>query len=387
MNVARRPIWLLLLVTTCAIASVMGLATSAHLASSFSSPSATPGGATPVAGLATPATPVATLVMGLDIPAFPSKSITSDIDRIGSDIAKHAPPGVIPLTSKRVYDTGSILNDEREKMLEGDARVLASYGIPVLVFARRSTDTVAESQVFADNLRSQRNVESAPGADDGLVMLLTVSTQFPYRGEVVISTGEQTLPVQGLDQEKFDQIYRDDIVPNLRQGKNFDALNISLRHMTYNAQFVPGPVPATSLRQDKMASLLSVIAPLGAALLGLLIEIQWLIPTAKFRHAGVSRRHVNKGLIAGGLGFATILTVLAVYSRSSIGSGYAVLSFAILAANGLFGRDRVNGIRNSRRRMRVLRVHPRLTFRRHPAPVASPHPSNGVSIPARRRHQ
>lgn len=387
MNVARRQIWLLLLVVLCAIASIMGMATSTHLASSFSSPPATPGsGSTPAAQIATSASPVASPMAGLDIPAFPSRTTITDIDHVGLDIAKHALPAAAPLANKRVYDMGSVLNDENEKTLEGGARVLASYGVPVLLFARRSTDTVAESQIFAGNLHSQRNVESAPGADDGLVMLLTVDTQFPYTGTIVVSTGVHTLPVQGLNQERLDQIYREDIVPNLRQGKNFDALNISLQHMTYNAQFVPGPVPATSLRQDKIASLVSVIAPLGAALLGLLIGIQWLIPTAKFQRAGINRRHVNKGLIAGGLGFATVLTVLAVYSRSASGAGYAVLSFAILAANGLFGRGRVNGIPNSRRRMGVLRVHPRLTFRRHPAPVASPHPSNGVSIPAPRRH-
>ena len=386
MNVARRPTWLLLVVAICAVASVMGMATSAQLSSSLPNQAATPGsGALPVARSATPATRTTIPANGSDNAVLPARTTITDIDRAGSDIAKSALPAAVPLANKRVYDTSSLISSMDEKTLEGDARVLASYGVPVLVYVRRSTDTVAASQIFADNLRSQRRVESAPGADDGLVMLLTVDMRSSHSGNVVFSTGEQTLPVHGLDQESVDQIYREDIVPNLRQGKIFDALNISLRHMTYNAQFVPGDVPATSVRQDAVASLLSVIAPLGTMLLGVSIGIQWLIPTLRFQRAGLNRRHVNKALIAGGLGFAIVLAMLAVYARSTTGAGCAVLPFAILAANGLLGRTRMNGIRDEKRRTRVLRVHPRLTFRRHPAPTVSTAPSSDAPIPARRR--
>lgn len=120
MNVARRQIWLLLLVVLCAIASIMGMATSTHLASSFSSPPATPGsGSTPAAQIATSASPVASPMAGLDIPAFPSRTTITDIDHVGLDIAKHALPAAAPLANKRVYDMGSVLNDENEKTLEG----------------------------------------------------------------------------------------------------------------------------------------------------------------------------------------------------------------------------------------------------------------------------
>ncbi|MGI8485087.1 MAG: TPM domain-containing protein, partial [Thermomicrobiales bacterium] len=284
MNVARRPIWLLLVVAICAAASVMGMATSAHLAASLPGAAGTPvGSATPTSMGATPA---ATPTSSANRSIFPSSTEINDIDRAGSDIVKSALPASIPLANKRIYDTGLLINTVNEKTLEGDARVLASYGVPILVYVRRSPDSIAESQAFADNLRLQRRIESAPGADDGLVMLLTTNVQSSYGGNVVFSTGAHTLPVHGLDQAVIDRIQAEDIVPRLRQGKFYDALNISLRHMSYSAQFVPGPVPPTSLHQDMVASLLLVVAPLGTVLLALASGILWMIPAPQFLRLG-----------------------------------------------------------------------------------------------------
>lgn len=370
LNVARRPIWLLLVVAICAVASVMGMATSAHLASSLPNAAATPG---------SDATPRSVTQV------FPVSTVISDIERPGPDIAKNAVPSTIPLANKRVYDSGLLIGSANEKTLEGDARVLASYGVPVLVYVRRSSDSVAESQSFADNLRLQRGVESVAGADDGLVMLLTVDMQSNNTGKVVFSTGEHTLPVNGLDQEALDRIQREDIIPNLRRGNIYDALNISLRHMTYSAQFVPGAVAPTSLRQDMVASLLSVIAPLGTLLLGIASGILWLAPTSLFKRAGLTRRNANKAVILAGLGFAIALMVSAVYARSATGAGCAALAFSILAANGLIGRTHANGMRTLKRSTRVLRVRPRLAFRPHPKPSNSITPSGKAPLPARRR--
>ncbi len=349
-----RPIVLVCVLFAIASTSVMGMTTkSAPIGTAQTGDASTPvSHATPAVAVS-PVVNVVNRNQSRDEPG-------ADVDQLGPGIVRSLIPATIGGADNRVYDAGSLLSNTEEETLEGDAKILERYGVPVLVFVRRSSDTVSESQAFADTLRTQRDVASMPGADDGLVILLTTGLQSRFGGSVVFSIGPNAFPVQGLDAESLDQIYRRDIIPNVRQGRIFDGLNIGIRNMTYIAQFVPGKNPPRSSRQHDVASVMAIVAPVGTGLLGLLLIVQWVVPVALLRRIHISRTALNKVLIAGGLALAAVMTPLAIYARSDIGAGSVVVLLTVLALNGLFGRNRRQGPRLGFRKRRTLAVSPRL---------------------------
>jgi len=373
----RRPIWLLVMVVVIACSSVLD------------SGSATLGGSLPgspekgVGQVASPparaSTPEATVLS----PIQPPDDTIGHVPGRVSTVGRVGLPAYIPLASKHIYDQALLLSVSEEKTLEGDARLLGAYGLPVFVFVRRSTDTVSESRIFADNLRTQRAVESAPGADDGLVMLLTLGLQSRFGASLVFSIGAHALPVQGLSKAALDQTYREDIAPNLRQAKIYDALNISLRRMSYKAWFVPGDAPPVSDLQRTTASLLSFASPLLLILFAGLTVVGRIAPDVLFRRVRITRRSWNRAEIALGVGIIIVLIPVAVYARSSLGISCALTSLLILTVMSLVkpggGRGRMSGT------ARTIAVQPRRGFRRSLPDVKSSSKVQAGSIAARRR--
>ncbi|HEU0163600.1 MAG TPA: TPM domain-containing protein, partial [Thermomicrobiales bacterium] len=184
----------------------------------------------------------------------------------------------VPLSQKHVYDPYQLIKSSDETSLEKDARYLQTNGIPSLIYIRKSDADRADSQQYADSLRDTWDIESAPNADDGLVILVTMGVRSPRNGTVVFSYGKNTFPVNGLDVNRLNQIYNDNMLPSLAKGQIYSGLYVSVRLMSYYAVFTPGAPPALDSQQKDVSSIVKIAAPVGTILTLVPLIAFWFYP-------------------------------------------------------------------------------------------------------------
>ena len=321
----------LLLVVAVGIGSLRNVSA---LAPGGTPTAATPGSGTPVASpVASPgASPVAGTIGGAgqgqggnDQAA--SEAISSITQRIvGSNpILSRAQD---PTAGQPVFDPYGILTTDQFNSLAGDADRLKMAGLPTLVYVRISLNTQQQSQQFAQSLVARPGlVETSTGAQNGLVILVSVPPGAPQRGNIAIAYGTHALPVNGLNPASIEQVYATDMLPRLKQGQVFPALQWGLRRFNYIVAYTPYVSPKLSTTAHTIGTWLSVIAPVFAALAIGLLATTWFVTGATWRAiAGRGWRRWLAlwwpGLVAAAL--CALLIPLSVYARDRIGIFAAV---------------------------------------------------------------
>lgn len=233
-----------------------------------------------------------------------------------------------------VIDRAGILDEGQERSTINDAYRLNLYGIPTQVVTEPVALNQAQADARADELRVMEGIESAPWADDGLVVYVSVDPYDQSNTVMSISIGVRTLPRNGLDAETLDGI-RDQIVTGqLTQGHPARAIVYSLRKMIYLEQYVPPPPPVITGWRVGMNPMTDVLAP-ALSVAG----IAWLI---------LGRNH--RVAVIGSGALSVVLIVLAIATRSSPG----VLSAGVLGGIAVWGT-----IRLDRSRERTIVATPR----------------------------
>lgn len=171
---------------------------------------------------------------------------------------------VAPLPDKRVYDMANLLNNEQEASIERDAQRLARHGIPNLTVVRLGTMTPEEAATFAAEIRQQWGVESSPGADDGLVILVSVHNTEEGQGiATTTSWGDNALPHFGVTEKTSADIQLSWLDRYIGEGYLYEGVLYTLRRLIYHSIYDPAPQePLTGAR----ASLGSVMSIAGVAL-------------------------------------------------------------------------------------------------------------------------
>lgn len=159
---------------------------------------------------------------------------------------------VAPLTDKRVYDMANLLNNEQEASIESDANRLARHGIPNVVVVHFSTLSPEEAGAFAAEIRRQWGVESSPGADDGLVLLVSINDTEENQGIVTtLSWGDNALPHYGVTSATAADIKRAWLDRYIDGGNLFEGIVFALRRLIYHSIYDPAPqAPLTGARAD-----------------------------------------------------------------------------------------------------------------------------------------
>jgi uncharacterized membrane protein YgcG len=290
----------------------------------------------------------------------------------------------VPLAQKHVYDPYQLLSSDDESNLEKDARYLQKNGVPALIYIRRSDATRTDSQEYADSLRLTWDVESAPNADDGMVILVTMGVISPRNGSIVFSYGQHTFPVNGLDVNRLNQIYLDNMLPSLARGQVYSALYVSIRLMSYYAIFTPGAPPALDSQQQDVSSILKIAAPVGTFATLLPLIAFWFFPRFADVFGKRRRKAVRWAWLIVTAGWTSALILGSVYGRTRLGIGCALL---LLIAIGLIliavGPDGRNLAPQQGRKVRRIRVSPHVGTLALPRPT----PESGRSILVRRRTQ
>ncbi|MDQ4100060.1 MAG: TPM domain-containing protein [Chloroflexota bacterium] len=234
------------------------------------------------------------------------------------------------LAARSVYDPYRLLDSDQRDTLRADADRLRRAGLPTLVYIRISEADDQQAAAFADRLLNEWSVESAPGANDGLVMLISMGVTTRRSGEVTIRTGPRALPEGGLDAARLASIAEERIEPRLQRGQIYTGALAGLRGMVYTIAYFPAPQPPPTERERRVAEILTWLAPVtnALALIGIVGwafrwprplggRLGWIVPTAV-------------------LVCCLVLAVLAVYSRSRLGVAVVLLLAVTLAFAALF---------------------------------------------------
>lgn len=222
-----------------------------------------------------------------------------------------------PLQSKRVYDMANLLDDREEGKVENDASRLNRFGIPTVIITMSSDITAEQASEFAADVRRQWNVESAAGADDGLVMLIVAGESARRSIFSVMSWGAQALPHMGVDLLISKQIQKEWLDPNLAEFDIYEGILFSLRRFIYLSIYETEPSPPLTDSQSTTRTILQWAAPL-LTLAGLLSFLpKWINAS---RIWSDERKRTIGFVRSWGVPVLTFdLAVASVWARSTIG--------------------------------------------------------------------
>lgn len=218
-----------------------------------------------------------------------------------------------------VVDGAAALDERQEQSAIFDAYRLNMHGIPIQVVTEPIVLNQAQAEARAHELRIGHGVESAPGADDGILIYASVDRWDQRNVVVSISVGGKTLPRNGLDADALERIRRTIVADQVADGRVARAIVYSLREMIYLEQYTPPPDAAlTGWRSD-------LNRVLGAAPLLAVGGGAWLVRTGMSAAMPIRSVRIAAAITL----LAATLIVLAVIARSPAGAGAGVLLGAV----------------------------------------------------------
>lgn len=258
-----------------------------------------------------------------------------------------------PETLPTFYDPSQLIVDEVElRTLNRDARLLQSTQIPTLVYVRVVSADDAEpatARSYANAVRHAWGVETAPGADDGLVLLLSYTPWQPEASSVVASWGASTFDRNGLTPEYIDAVLSKDVRSLLDQGNPSEALVYGMRQIRYGGIYFPPPPP----QLEGPARLIHNALEWGGPATALVTLAGFIVLSIRERSRSYGSHWLVWGVAGVTLAIITGLAVLSVFAQSRIGIGSALIILVALAIRtSLWSRSP----RRNRRDVRHVRV-------------------------------
>lgn len=232
-----------------------------------------------------------------------------------------------PRDSKKfVYDFADVLTSEQAERHQFDLNRLNDAGVPVVIYIRRSDDSRDESVAYAEQVRTQWTLESAPGADDGIVILVSLSDAFRLRNSLVMSLGPNALPIGQLQTDTLQKIYDKEMQPAFRRNEIDLAVSYGVRRILYYEGYTPPDPPSLSDGQQT-ARALAPWSVLLAALFGVVGPLLSSTPTK------IARR--LRSIVRSGRAYRIILAVLLVLSAAFSLYGRSGLWLMVSVLGGL----------------------------------------------------
>lgn len=227
-----------------------------------------------------------------------------------------------------IDDDAKLFSVDEMNRFQFDLRRLQGLGESVMVYTRRSDASRRESEGYAKRVREAWGVESAPGADDGMLLLITIGRTDPSTSTFVISSGSNFFPVNQLKRSDLDRIYNEEVEPAFNEGRYDLALAYGVRRVLYAADYTP-PDPAPLTGVHSFANTVSKVGGpilLQAAVLGLFV-----VPAFRNRrltlHPSPGTVLMYVSLFGSG---AVLLALVSVVGRSGLGITAALLVLALV---------------------------------------------------------
>jgi uncharacterized membrane protein YgcG len=229
-----------------------------------------------------------------------------------------------PSKFNRVYDLPGRLNKEQFDRFHFDIGRLWNHDLPAMIYIRTSSADEAESQWFADQLRDTWDIETAPGADDGLVLLVTIRETFPKTAQLSLSFGANTFPTGQMTLDVLNTVLEEEANPRLDVGNVNGGLTYALRRIIYYTEYTAPFPEERSTAQDIAHNIAIPFTALSA--IGLLALV-WL--PEKWVPSWLKRNGRTRS-IAIGCALVILSLVVAVFGRSPAGTGNALVGLVLL---------------------------------------------------------
>ncbi|MEJ7838769.1 MAG: hypothetical protein WKF81_08130 [Thermomicrobiales bacterium] len=233
----------------------------------------------------------------------------------------------------RVYDVAGDLDKSQYDRFHYDVGRLWNHDLPTVIYIRNSIADEASSQMFADEMRDTWDLETAPGADDGLVLLVTIRPTFPYSAILTYSYGSNTLPTGQMTAETLDTVREQEANPRLKVGNVNGGLTYALRRIIYYTEYT---APFPDALTDRQETVKSIALPLNIAITVLFLAIA-ILPVAQslLRLAGSARTTL---LLIGGP-IVILAFAVAIYGESTLGTGIAFVNLFLLSSLLMMSRS------------------------------------------------
>jgi uncharacterized membrane protein YgcG len=257
-----------------------------------------------------------------------------------------------PETFDRVYDEANVLDIDQYKRFHFDIGRLWNHDLPTMIYIRESFQDEVQSQAFADEMRDVWDIESAPGADDGLVLVATIRPRFPHTAILTASYGANAFPTGQLTEQGFQEVLTEEATPRMRVGNVNGGLTYALRRVIYDTEYgAPFPEPRTSMQRAAGWGFVAWNIAVAATLV-LLVFAPGRVPLP----SRLRRRWWQ-------LGAAAALTMIglagAVYSRSNLATATGALAALLLALLAIQLGRRAREAGRARHIRRATRNSPR----------------------------
>lgn len=177
------------------------------------------------------------------------------------------------LPSQHVYDCAGLLTPAEISALEAKAQAVQSAGAPVVVYLQAKDATYEQTLTDAADLMARWDIESKPGAKDGLVILLNLKPGDLRHGQVALYAGK-TLIDGPLPQSELSRIYQDVMLPDLRTEQTASGIGAGLDAVAADLRTGGPPPPAG---QGVARTIGTIPYNVIAALLALLAAVMGLL--------------------------------------------------------------------------------------------------------------
>lgn len=172
-------------------------------------------------------------------------------------------------SAQHVYDRAAVLTSDEVASIETRIAKLASAGAPTIVYLRANDADTSQTIQDAKDLMSQWNIESSPGAKDGLVIFLNLKPGNLHHGQGAIYAGAHHFNGGNLPQYELDRIYNDVMLPLLKDGNIVAGINAGLDAAEQNLLNGAPPQPQPSA----IAQVLGTVMRIPAAIVALVYLI------------------------------------------------------------------------------------------------------------------
>ncbi len=161
-----------------------------------------------------------------------------------------------PVTGRHIYDEANVLTADQVSNLEQHARAVEAAGAPVVVYLQAKSANYDDTEQDAKDLMDQWDVESTPGAKDGLVIFFNLKPDDRHHGQVALFAGQTHYDGGNLPERELQRIYSRVMRPSLADGDLADGIAAGLDAAASSLRNGPPPPPPPS-RAERIARDLS----------------------------------------------------------------------------------------------------------------------------------
>jgi uncharacterized membrane protein YgcG len=186
------------------------------------------------------------------------------------------------IAGQHVYDRAGVLTAGETADLERRAGEVERAGAPVVVYLQARKANYQQTEQDAADLMEAWDIQSAPGAHDGLVIFLNLNPGDLKHGQFSIFAGAKHFQHGDLPESELKRISDQAVLPKLKSGDIAGGIGAALDAAAQS--LTSGPPPPTPLTPVEQAaadassgpvSLLNVLAVLLGAILTLPVYRTW----------------------------------------------------------------------------------------------------------------